>query len=128
MSDFLRSGMEWLAGQLESNCSDNVTYTQGSVSVSVPATYGKKLLQLGAKYDSRLVYSDGDFLINAATIKAAFAAKGATFTSPNRGDLIAATFPDGTTQNHEVSGPPGEPHFQLDPQHLRYRVHTKKVT
>ncbi len=110
MSDILRTGLQWLAGQLESSCSETVTYTQGATSVQVAATYGAKLLKLGEKFDGRVVHSDGDFMLNAATIKAAFAAKGATFTAPNRGDLIAVTFADGTTQKH-----------------LRYRIHTKKL-
>lgn len=128
MGNLLQSGMQWLAGQLESYCSTSGTYTQGGVTVTVPMTYLKKLLRLSEKYDGRLVYSDGEVGINAATIQAAFVKQGATFTSPNRGDLIALTFPDGTTQNHEVSGPPGEPHFQLDRFHLRYRIFTKKVS
>jgi hypothetical protein len=123
----LKSGLAWLAGQMEAFESDTVTYTRGSVSVQVPATYGDKLLKLGQKFDGRVVFVEGEFLISCATIEAAFAAAGATYTAPQRGDVITAPAPDGVTAKYEVGAPPGEPHFQLRGVYPRFRIHSKRI-
>jgi hypothetical protein len=125
MADMLASGLAYLTDQLTEFAAQDVTYTRGTIVLTVPAVLGKKLLKL---YDdigvARLEWTDMDFLIAAADLIV-----GGLHSLPARGDLVTITLADGTQSVFEVApyGPSDPPWRWSDPNQTMLRVHTKQI-
>lgn len=121
MSNMLRTGAEWLSGQLKSKASELVTYTRGSDSVSggLYATPGETRFETisvddGMSSESRVrdfTFEAADLVINSVTVL------------PAKGDKIVFN-----AVTYEVLQVPGDkPYRPCDPTGIRLRVHTKEV-
>jgi hypothetical protein len=118
MSDQLKSGVDWLAAQLTAKVSRTVSYSRQGVvgSLAVAATLGQTPFRVEDVNHSRLIWSDRDYLIDAALLAP-------TFGTPLKGDQIV----DGT-ETYEVQPYNGEPHYRKsDPYGVKLRIHCKRV-
>lgn len=119
MADLLQTGAAWLAGKLSASAGQEVSYRRASASVTVNATLGSTLLQLGDDQGGvRMERTDRDFIITAADLVLSGAA-----TLPEKGDTILH---DGRT--YEVLAPGDEPVWRWsDPHRTLLRIHTKLI-
>lgn len=126
MADMLKSGVEWLANQLQEHVGRSVTYTRGAASVTLTVTLGRKLLKVGDDLGGlRMVMTDRDYIIVAADLVLS-----GSLTTPAKGDTITdAGDPDGVSRTWEVLSPGGDeaPWNWSDPYRILIRVHTKQV-
>ena len=122
MSDFLKSGLQWLSNTLAASASQTVTYRRGDQQVSVTATFGHKLLKVAdGKGSWKLIRADRDFCFPWLQLDF-----GAGPAIPLIGDTIDVAEDDGTSTRWQVAPPaPREPHFQLDRYRIEIRVHAK---
>ena len=123
MSDMLAAGLAWLTQQLTEFASQTVVYARGANQVSVPATFGAKLLKLqGPDGGIRMQWTDMDFLIASAYLNF----NGQPII-PQRGDFIYITQPP-VVQCFEVLPYLDEaPWRWSDPHRTMLRIHTKHV-
>ena len=123
MADVLKDGLAWLTGKLREYAAQTVTYSRGTDSVDVPATFGKKLLKIDDGMGGiRVEWTDMDFLIPAADL-----VLNGSPVIPQRGDLIHITEAY-DTQTFEVLPFGSEPAWRWsDPHQSMLRIHTKRV-
>lgn len=120
----LQRGQAWLASQLGKADPTTVTYWRGNLSAAlVPMVLGQQLLRVSdGKGNTKLVRTELDGLFTDWSVPAA---AGVTLP-PLEGDLVHVTFPDGATEQFEVTPIGGEPHWRWsDPYHIVARVHLK---
>lgn len=124
MTDLLRTGAAWLAGQLKASAGRTVTYCRGAGTVSLTATVGRTLMRLADGQGGTFVeWTDRDYLFPAADLILS-----GSLTEPARGDQIRDTDEAGNVVVYEVLAPGGEPPWRYsDPQGVMLRVHTKLV-
>jgi hypothetical protein len=118
MSDVVRSGAIWLAGQLKKSAGTAVVYTRGSLSATITATVGRS--QFEAQTSSGVVESweSRDFILQTSDLP---------FGVPQRGDRFVETL-NGTATTFECVTPQGVPLFRYaDPFHLSVRIHCTRV-
>jgi len=131
MTDLLRDGLAWLAGQRHDHMSTEVTYHRGAQSVTLRATVGRTPFDITSESGISQQSESRDYLIRAEDL-----VLGGTQRLPEVGDKIHEV--DGsTTYIYEVripgsigSGTPDqmEPHYRYsDPGRLALRIHTKLV-
>lgn len=105
MSDLLAEGLDWLDGELFAHAARTVTYTRGTDSVAVEALIGRLAAETLDVEESQLAYTGRRFLLHPAALDF-----GSGPVTPQRGDQIRLTTPDGKTAVYEVTGyPPGQP-------------------
>ena len=120
MTDLLKQGAAWLAGQLAAHAAQSVTYGRGEDSCVLAATFGRTEFQVADDYDGlRTEHSDRDFLVRACDLML-----GGDLALPQRGDWIRCE--DGSV--YEVMAPGGEQPYRLDPHGVQLRIHTKRVS
>ena len=122
MADLMRRASEWLSGQLQEHCSEEVTYTRGGQSAaSLKATIGQQPLQVSGPYQStQIEWANTDFTIEAADLDFG----GGPFV-PQAGDRITRS--GGTV--YLVSAPKGEAVWRwADAHEVRRRIHAKQVS
>jgi hypothetical protein len=123
MSDMLQSGQIWLADQLKTHASRQVTYQRGNQQTTVASTIGRTLLKLDDGYGGvRMEWTDRDFLIAAADLRLS-----GLQVVPERGDRVLDA--DGPlTVIYEVMAFGGEPPWRFsDPFGTLLRIHTKRI-
>ena len=122
MANLLQSGTSWLADQLKTHASLQVTYVRGGEQVVVSATIGRTEFEIddGSGIVQRLI--SRDYLIQAADLILA-----GNQTLPQPGDLIRET-QGGSVMVYEVMTPGNEQHYRYsDPFGKLLRIHTKHV-
>lgn len=119
MPDLLNTGASWLADQLHANASRTIAYTRGAYSVSLTAVIGRTgFRQMGSNGRSQLIFSDRDFMIQAADL-----ILNSETVKPEAGDQI--TDSDGTFVLTTFNG---EPCYRTSDTHgYQLRCHTKKI-
>lgn len=130
MTDLLRDGLAWLAGQRHDHMSTEVTYHRGAQSVTLRATVGRTPFDVTSDSGVSIRSESRDYIIRTADL-----VLGGASSLPLVGDKIHEV--DGvTTYIYEVltpgavTGAQGErdPHYVYsDPGRLALRVHTKLV-
>lgn len=122
MTNLLQIGASWLADQMKTHASIDVTYERGAEQVPVKATVGKTEFEIDDGSGTVVRFQTRDYLIHAADL-----VLGGVETLPVAGDLIRET--QGThTFVHEVMAPGDEPHYRYsDPFRKLLRIHTKHV-
>lgn len=116
-----------LIADMQSEAAILINYRRGN-SVTVldrKAWVGRTMFRVTDQTNSRIIWSDRDFLIPAVDLTI----DGVQVT-PQDGDWIEQVFsenPEGT-QRFEMMAPDGEPKWRYsDPQRMIYRIHTKRV-
>jgi len=122
LTNLLQIGASWLADQMKTHASIDVTYERGAEQVPVKATIGKTEFDLDDGSGVVVRVQSRDFLIQAADL-----VLGGIESLPVAGDLIRET--QGTkTFVYEVMAPGEEPHYRFsDPFRKLLRIHTKHV-
>lgn len=122
-TDILALGVAWLRDQMQAHASQTVTYSRGLDSVTLCATFGRKLFKLDdGEGGIRMEWTDRDFLIPVASLVLA-----GNPILPQRGDLIRETVGE-WVEVYEVLAPGGEaPWTYSDPYHTVYRIHAKRA-
>ena len=114
MGDLLRDGLRWLDQQRQAHCSSAVTYSRGSTTATVMATYGR------TEFEG---LDDGGFRVTAHVIDFLITADAMPVDAPRVGDTITA---DSVT--YEVMNLPGDGCWRWsDPYRTTLRIHTKEV-
>ena len=122
MSNLLQIGASWLADQMKTHASIDVTYERGAEQVPVKATVGKTEFELDDGSGVVVRIQSRDFLIHTADL-----VLGGVETLPVAGDLIRET-QGAKTFVYEVMAPGDEPHYRYsDPYRKLLRIHTKHV-
>lgn len=123
MGDLLRTGLSWLADELEDQVSQEVTYRRGADAVTLNATFGSQLLNVTDRLgNTKVERTDRDFLIRAADL----VLSGVTVT-PQRGDQVEVTI-GSVTERFDVMAPGTEPPWRYsDPFKLMLRIHTRYI-
>ena len=123
MSNLLQIGASWLADQMKTHASIDVTYERGAEQVPVKATVGKTEFELDDGSGVVVRVQSRDFLIHAADL-----VLGGVETLPVAGDVIRET-QGAKTFVYEVMAPGKEPHWRYsDPYRKSLRIHTKHVS
>ena len=118
----LRTGQEWLAGQLNSHASRPVVYRRGELGVELTAVIGRSAYQ----------QDDGEGVITRAQVRDFLIDTHSLLLSiigslPKPGDRIVE-IDDTRTFVFEVMPLGAEPHFRFsDPYRLKLRIHTKQI-
>jgi hypothetical protein len=121
-SDMLADGLAFLTEQLTDHAAKLVTYSRGSDSVEVRATWGAKLLKLSGEFDVRIEWTDMDFCIKASLL-----VLNGEQVIPRRGDMIQLVINE-EAQTFEVFPFGDEPPWRwADPHQSMVRVHTKRI-
>jgi len=122
LTNLLQIGASWLADQMKTHASIDVTYERGAEQVPVKATVGKTEFEIDDGSGVIERFQSRDYLIHAADL-----VLGGVETLPVAGDLIRET--QGTkTFVYEVMAPGDEPHYRYsDPFRKLLRIHSKHV-
>ena len=122
MNDMLRSGQEWLAGQLNSYASRSVVYRRGELGVELTAVIGRSAYQQDDGEGAITRAQVRDFLIDTRSLLLSIIG-----SLPKPGDRIVE-IDDTQTFVFEVMPMGAEPHFRFsDPYRLKLRIHTKQI-
>jgi hypothetical protein len=122
MSDLIQEGADWLAGQLEGNASQSVTYSRGVDEVALDATVGstdrESMDESGTSIKSKIrdyIIRTSKLILNENPIL------------PERGDKIKQVV--GTqTFTYEVIEIGGDKHYSpMDPAGTMLRIHTQLI-
>ena len=122
MSDLLKDGAVWLAGQLKAFASQTVQYVRGNSSVQVAATIGRSTFEVDNGAGGLLRLESRDYLIlpdDLVLLEQAI--------KPREGDRITETVGSGTIV-YEVARFGSEPCWRYDQQRTRMIVHTRQVS
>lgn len=114
--NMLRNGAAWLTRQIADNASDPITYSRGSVSLSIQATKGTTSFDSEQADGSMIRFESIDYLIEAATLIP-------TMGLPQDGDLIHDR--DHTYELLALNG--AQPFRYSDRHRTILRVHTKQI-
>ncbi|MCA9179682.1 MAG: hypothetical protein KDB14_34740 [Planctomycetales bacterium] len=122
MTNLLQIGASWLADQMKTHASIDVTYERGAEQVPIKATVGKTEFELDDGSGVVVRIQSRDYLIHAADL-----VLGGVETLPVAGDLIReAQGP--TIFVYEVMAPGNEPHYRYSDSFRKLlRIHTKHV-
>lgn len=115
---------------MQAQAAIDIVYRRGEKGTVLErkAWIGRTMFRVHDQGNSRVIWSDRDFLIPVADLTI----DGVQVT-PEEGDWIIQNFsgqPDaaGTNQRFEMMAPEGEPTWRYsDPQRMIYRIHTKRV-
>lgn len=122
MTNLLQIGASWLADQMKTHASIDVTYERGAEQVPVKATVGKTEFEIDDGSGVIERFQSRDYLIHAADL-----VLGGVETLPVAGDLIRET-QGAKTFVYEVMAPGDEPHYRYsDPFRTLLRIHSKHV-
>ena len=120
--NLFETGASWLADQLKTHASVDVTYARGADQVMVKATIGKTEFEIDDGSGVIVRIQSRDFLIHAADLILA-----GTETLPVAGDLIRET-QGANTFVYEVMAPGNSPPYHYsDPFRKLLRIHSKHV-
>lgn len=119
MSDMLRAGAAWLAGQLQNNAGTSVTVSRGAITATVVATIGRSVFEASEGGGVVESWESRDFLLPTADLP---------FGEPQRHDRITETI-NGDPRVYEVASPRGVPLFHYaDAFQEIVRIHTKRIS
>ncbi len=128
MPDLIKEAIKkYFMPTLEAFASSEVIYTRPSTSqsVTVPATYGQKLLRTHDQFGAlRIEWTDLDFIIDASLLHF----DDLVLITPETGDQIFVAIDSGDIQVYEVL-PFGNdaPWRWSGTNGLQYRIHTKNI-
>jgi hypothetical protein len=125
MTDMLKTGLTWLAGQQKANVSELVTVFRGSSSFTALATFASQILRVSDRQgNTKVERAAADFIFTASDYNF-----GAGVVEPAAGDVIQFTFGTVTKQFKAMPVNSGqEPAWRYcDPYQISVRVHTKYI-
>ena len=136
MSDLLKDGVVWLAGQLKAAASQTVQYVRGANSVQVAAVIGRSVFDVNDTAGGLLRLEARDYLIIPADLGLFSTQQNDGLEArqivgpviPREGDTIIETDDAGNSIVYEVSRFGAEPCWRFDPYRVRMIVHTRKVS
>jgi hypothetical protein len=110
----------WLSNALQQGAGEYVSYRRGDTITVVRVVVGRTVFRVDGDAGVRIEFGDRDYLIDKDEFP---------YAEPAIGDRITETV-GGQTAVYEVLEPgTGDPAWRWsDPQHQRYRIHTKRVT
>lgn len=119
MANMIEDAMSMLSAELQRVVASSITYTRAGLgSVDVTARVGRQAFRLGQDGESRLEWSDKDFIVPVADL-----AIGGSAITPRRGDQITYR-----GRVYQVQAPGGEPPARhTDSFGTDWRIHTKLV-
>jgi len=121
-TNVLKTGSDWLSGQLKSKIGTTVTYVRGDYSVSLTATVGSTSFDQADEFGIIERIESRDYLIDAADL-----VLNSVTVLPGRGDKIEET-QDGTTYTYEVMTLDNQPAWRYsDSYRKKLRIHTKQI-
>ena len=122
MGNMLENGDAWLADQLKTHASMEVTFVRDLEQVLVQATIGKTEFEIDDGSGIVERFQSRDYLIHAADL-----VLGGSESLPEPGDRIQET-QGGQTFTYEVMAPGDQPCWRYsDPFRRLLRIHTKHV-
>lgn len=126
MANRFQVGMNRLIQHFTNNAAVSITYHKvvGTTDTQIPLTtwIGNTFFKVFDKDGQRLEWGDRDYLIPVVAL-----VDGVTPFEPAKGHYIVEVV-NGVTITYELSAPEKEKVWRFsDPQHLIYRIHTKKV-
>ena len=122
MADFLKTGVQWLAGQIKDHASQPVTYRRGaSENSNILATLGESEFPRESREGLTTEERTQDFLISVADLTL-----GSTQVTPEPGDQVVVS----GLGTFEVTSPGGsEPAWRYsDSFHTILRIHTREIS
>ena len=112
-----------LKERLQDSVSITVVYHRGNNLINLICWVGATAFRVNDQTNSRLIWSDRDYLIPVENLKI-----NNVLVTPNYGDWLEETFPDGIVKRFEISAPQGEQAWRYsDQQKMIYRIHTKEM-
>lgn len=118
MTDLLRSGAAWLAGQLAASSSTVCAYRRGQNTAQIAATIGRSMFEAANQSGVVESWESRDFIIKTEELP---------YGEPVRGDVIVEDV-DGVATFYSVSSPRGVPVFHhADAFMQTVRIHTQRV-
>jgi hypothetical protein len=118
VTDMLRTGAAWLAGQLKAAASTNCAYKRGGSTAQFSATIGKSMFESADQNGVVEQWESRDYLVKTADLP---------YGEPQRHDIIVEEL-DGVSTFFEVSAPRGVPLFHFgDAFQTMCRIHTKRI-
>jgi len=122
MVNLFEQGAAWLADQLKTHASNQISYQRGADQVLVDATIGKTEFEVDDGSGILQRIQSRDYLIQAADLQL-----GGVPTLPVAGDRIRETVGNQVFM-YEVLAPGNEPPYRYsDPFRKVLRIHTKHV-
>jgi hypothetical protein len=111
-----------LKQKLQASAGIIVIYHRGSASTNVGCWLGNTAFRVNDQTNSRLVWSERDYLIPVENLKI-----NGVLVTPTYGDWIEETDQNNVTRRFELSAPQGEQVWRYsDQQKTLYRIHTKE--
>lgn len=118
MADAIRSGVAWLATQLQAHAGSEVEYRRGNATETVTAVVGRSVFESQDSSGVTEAWEARDYIVKTTEFP---------HSEPIRGDRIVETV-GGVETVFEVVAPRGVPLFHYgDSFHQTIRVHTKRI-
>jgi hypothetical protein len=119
MTNMLREGAAWLTKQLLENASDPITYSRGSVSLTLCATIGSTSFDSEQADGTITRFESRDYILQAQEAAKLLE----TLGLPEDGDLIN----DGVNTYEALALTGAQPFRHSDRHRTIIRVHTKQI-
>ena len=123
MGNLLQDGAAWLAGQMKASASQTIQYLRKGASAQLAAVIGRSTFDVSDATGGLLRLESRDYVILAGDLVLNNAA-----ITPQEGDQIQETGPDGTPVTYEVARFGSEPCWRFDPYRVRMIVHTRNIS
>lgn len=122
MANLLQTGSDWLEGMRDSYASQSITYSRGSDTVTLNATFGKTDYEVDDEYGVRVKGETTDFLLLADEL-----VLDGTKELPDRGDRISVVR-NAVSIVYEVVPLSGQGCYRFsDSFGKTLRIHTKQI-
>jgi len=118
----VQKAVQHLIDVMLKNAPVELTYHRGNDSASVTGWVGVTAFRVSEQSNSRVIWSDRDYLIPVANLKI-----NGVLTEPDSGDWVEENI-NGTIRKFELIAPQGEQVWRYsDPQKMIFRLHTKEI-
>jgi hypothetical protein len=122
VADLVGNAVRWLEGMRHTHLSRPVTYSRGSVPLTIQATVGRSVFQIVTSEGAVETVERRDYTVRAADL-----VFGGAVTLPKIGDRIRETAGD-KVDVYEVVATGQEPHYRKsDPDGIGLRMHVALV-
>lgn len=122
MTNMLAWGASWLSDQLKQSAGESIIYRRGTDAIELVATIGATEYEADDGYGITVRLTSKDFLFEAAEL-----ILGGRVTVPQAGDVIDVQTCGGYERWEVMPITSGGQCYNLDPQGIRLRVHTRQT-
>ncbi len=123
MANLLKTGADWLAGQLEDHASEVVEYVRGTAVCSLKAARGSSDFESLDEFGGAVLIRSVDFLVRRSRLDL-----GEGETEPAVGDLVIVCEGQKTVTYEVTPFGPNQQHFRPSDQNRQmWRIHTQRV-